>query len=153
MRPKPRTPSVLPYSSAPLKRERSQAPPASEPWACGMLRHSASITATVCSAAAIEFASGALATTIPRLVAASMSTLSTPVPARPITRSLSPFSIRPASSWVAERIRIPSNSGMRRSSSASSQSSPSSTSKRSRSSSTPASAIRSLTRTFNRSAI
>ena len=35
-----------------------------------MLRQSASISAIVCSAAAIEFASGALATTMPRLVAA-----------------------------------------------------------------------------------
>ena len=53
--------------------------------ACGMLRASASISATVCSAAAMMFDCGALATMMPRLVAASTSTLSTPMPARPIT--------------------------------------------------------------------
>ena len=45
---------------------------------------SASARASVCSAAATELDSGALTTTMPRLVAASTSTLSTPVPARPI---------------------------------------------------------------------
>jgi hypothetical protein len=44
-----------------------------------MLRASASISATVCSAAATMFDCGALATMIPRLVAASTSTLSTPM--------------------------------------------------------------------------
>ena len=42
----------------------------------------------MCSAAEITVDSGAFATTIPRLVAASTSTLSTPTPARPITFSL-----------------------------------------------------------------
>ncbi len=60
----------------------------SETYACGMLRASASSSAIVCSAAVTTFDSGALATTIPRLVAASTSTLSTPTPARPITRRL-----------------------------------------------------------------
>ena len=41
--------------------------------------------ATVCSAAATMFDCGALATTMPRLVAAATSTLSTPIPARPMT--------------------------------------------------------------------
>ena len=59
-----------------------------------MFRHSASASAIVCSAAAIEFDSGAFATITPRLVAASMSTLSTPVPARPITFSRCARSIR-----------------------------------------------------------
>ena len=56
--------------------------------ACGMLRASASISATVCSAAATVLASGALATMIPRLDAAATSTLSTPTPARPTTRQV-----------------------------------------------------------------
>ena len=57
------------------------------------------------------------------------------------------------SSLVAERIKIPSNSAMRRSSSPSSQSMPSSTSRpASRSSCTPDSPIFSLTRTFRRQA-
>ena len=71
-----------------------------------MLRASASIIATVCSAAATMFDCGALATMIPRLVAAATSTLSTPMPARPITRRLPARAIMSASSRVAERIRI-----------------------------------------------
>ena len=43
----------------------------------------------MCSAAETTVDSGALATTIPRLVAASTSTLSTPTPARPMTFSRS----------------------------------------------------------------
>jgi hypothetical protein len=71
------------------------------------LRANASISAIVCSAAATTFDCGAFATTIPRFVAAATSTLSTPIPARPITRSRSARSISSASSRVAERIRIP----------------------------------------------
>ena len=67
----------------------------------------------MCSAAATEFDSGALATMIPRLVAAAMSTLSTPVPARPITFSRSARAISSAVILVAERIRIASNSPIR----------------------------------------
>src|SRR4051812_23119183 len=149
MRPKPSTPSVFSYSSTPLKDERSQAPPVSEPCACGTLRASASSIASVCSAAVITFDCGAFATTTPRLVAASTSTLSTPTPARPTTLSRSARSIRSPVSLVAERIRMPSNSAMRRSSSPSAQSIPSSTSSpASRSSCTPDTPIFSLTRTF-----
>ena len=108
MRPKPTTPRVLPYSSVPLNLGRSQAPPISEACALGTLRQSESISASVCSAAATEFDSGALATTIPRLVAAGMSTLSTPVPARPITLRRSARSISSGVTWVAERTRIAS---------------------------------------------
>ncbi len=73
-----------------------------------MLRASASSSAIVCSAAVTTFDSGAFATTIPRLVAAGTSTLSTPTPARPITRSRSAFSISSAVIFVAERISMPS---------------------------------------------
>jgi hypothetical protein len=52
------------------------------------LRASASSSASVCSAAVTTFDCGALATMIPRLVAAGTSTLSTPTPARPITLRL-----------------------------------------------------------------
>ena len=82
MRPKPSMPSVFSYSSTPLNFERSQAPTVSDAWACGTLRASASSSASVCSAAVITFDCGALATMMPRLVAASTSTLSTPTPAR-----------------------------------------------------------------------
>ena len=47
-----------------------------------MLRASASSSASVCSAAVTTLDCGALATTIPRRVAAATSTLSTPTPAR-----------------------------------------------------------------------
>src|SRR5215208_763419 len=152
MRPKPSKPSVFSYSSTPLKLLRSQAPLVSDPCACGTLRTSASSIASVCSAAVITFDWGALATTTPRLVAASTSTLSTPTPARPTALSRSARSSRSAVSCVAERIRIASNSPMRRSSSPSSQSAPSSTSSpASRSSCTPVSPIFSLTRTFTSS--
>ena len=128
IRPKPSTPSVLSYSSTPLNSERSQAPPVSDPCACGTLRASASRSASVCSAAVITFDCGALATTTPRFVAASTSTLSTPTPARPTAFSRSALASSAASSFVAERIRMPSNSPIRRSSSSWSQSRPSSTS-------------------------
>src|SRR3954465_11681744 len=70
-----------------------------------MLRASASMSAPVCSAAATMFDCGALATMIPRLVAASTSTLSTPIPARPITRRFSARPMRSAGSFVAEGVR------------------------------------------------
>ena len=89
MRPKPSMPSVLPSTSVPPNFERSHFPPVSDSCACGMLRASASISASVCSAAATVLASGALATMMPRFEAAATSTLSTPTPARPITRRLS----------------------------------------------------------------
>ena len=52
--------------------------------------------------------SGAFATTIPRRVAASTSTLSTPTPARPITLRRVARSMRSRVSFVAERMTIPS---------------------------------------------
>ena len=103
MRPKPITASVLSASSTPQKRLRSQRPATSAAWACGMLRASASISAIACSAADRAFDCGALQTRMPRAVAASTSTLSTPVPARPITRSRVPAAISSASTRVAER--------------------------------------------------
>src|SRR5918999_935284 len=90
IRPKPSTPSVFSYTSTPLNFDRSHAPAVSEPWACGTLRASASSIASVCSAAVITFDCGAFATTTPRFVAASTSTLSTPTPAPGAARELSP---------------------------------------------------------------
>src|SRR5215204_3378945 len=105
--------------------------------------------ASVCSEAVMTLDWGALATTMPRFVAASTSTLSTPTPARPTTLSRSACPRRSPVSFVAERIRMPSNSPIRRSRSPSSQSTPSSTSKpASRSSWTPDSPIFSFTRTL-----
>ena len=108
MRPKPSTPSVLSASSTPPHFERSQRPSTSAACACGMLRASASSRPIVCSAAETTFDSGAFATTMPRRVAASTSTLSTPTPARPITFRFVPRSISSAVSFVAERMTIAS---------------------------------------------
>ena len=144
-------PSVFSYSSTPENFERSHLPAVSETYAWGMLRASASSSASVCSAAVTTLDCGALATTIPRLVAASTSTLSTPTPARPIARMLVALSISSAVSFVAERIRMPWYSPIRSASCSSLQSKPRSTSKCSRSSSTPESPIFSLTSTFKRS--
>ncbi len=62
----------------------------------------------MCSAAETTVDSGAFATMMPSRVAASTSTLSTPTPARPITRSRSPRSSSSAVSFVAERTTIAS---------------------------------------------
>ena len=87
---------------------RARARAFKEAFACGTLRTCASSSAMVCSAAATMFDSGAFATMMPRLVAAGTSTLSTPIPARPITLRRYAASMRSAVSLVAERITIPS---------------------------------------------
>ena len=92
----------------PAERLRSHLPLFSDACACGMLRAWASISAIVCSAAATMFDSGAFATMMPCFVAAGTSTLSTPIPARPITFRRSARSITSAVSFVAERITIAS---------------------------------------------
>ena len=66
----------------------------------------------MCSAAETTVASGAFATTMPRLVAASTSTLSSPTPARPMTFSRVACAISSASSVVPERTMTASNSPM-----------------------------------------
>ena len=62
----------------------------------------------VCSAAEMTVDSGAFATTMPRRVAASTSTLSIPTPARPITLRLSARPMSSAVTFVAERTTIAS---------------------------------------------
>ena len=64
--------------------------------------------ATACSAVVIELPKGVFMTTIPLAVAAGMSTLSTPMPARPITFSLVAAAITSGSALVAERTARPS---------------------------------------------
>ena len=92
----------------PLQRDRSQRRALSAAWACGMFRASATISPIVCSAAEVTVDSGAFATTMPRRVAASTSTLSTPTPALPITLSRVARSISSLVRRVAERITMPS---------------------------------------------
>jgi hypothetical protein len=57
-----------------------------------------------CSAAETMLDWGALTTMTPRRVAASTSTLSRPMPARPTTTRSVPASSTPAVTWVAERM-------------------------------------------------
>src|SRR6266850_2468970 len=84
--PTPTIPIVLPCSSVPTNLPRSHRPAFIEASACGIIRASESSSDIVCSAAETVFPPGTFITTIPARVAASASTLSTPVPARPITR-------------------------------------------------------------------
>ena len=80
-------PSVLPVISTPMKRFFSHLPACVEASAAGISRASANIIAMACSAVVIELPNGVFITITPRAVAAGMSTLSTPMPARPTTFS------------------------------------------------------------------
>ena len=153
MRPSPMTPSVLSCTSTPPQRDFSQRPAFKALWACGMLRAQASSMAIVCSAAESTLLWGAFTTTMPRLVAASTSMLSTPTPARPITLRRVPASMTSAVTLAAERTTRPSNSPMRRTNSSWSQSIPSTTSNSCSRRSMPALPSLSLTRTFLRASL
>src|SRR6266540_4475345 len=139
-RPKPTTPRVLPYSSAPWKRERSQRPSRRAASARGMARAWARIRAMVCSAAEMTLDWGALTTMIPRRVAVATSTLSRPMPARPTTLRLRAASSSSASTLVAERTTSASASATASSSSSRVMAARASTRWSRRRSSTPASA-------------
>ena len=86
MLPSPTTPSTLLQTSVPVNASRRHSPALSEAAACGMLRASASSMETVCSAVVTLLPPGVFMTTIPRCEAAATSMLSTPMPARPMTR-------------------------------------------------------------------
>ena len=83
--PAPIRPSVLAVSSTPMKRFFSHLPAWVEASASGSWRASANISAMACSAVVIELPNGVFITTTPAADAAGMSTLSTPIPARPTT--------------------------------------------------------------------
>ena len=85
MLPQPMMPRVLAYSSTPMKRFFSHFPAWVETSAAPICRAAANNRAMACSAVVIELPNGVFMTTIPRAVAAGMSMLSTPMPARPIT--------------------------------------------------------------------
>ena len=104
MRPRPAMPSVLSASSTPSQRLRSQRPATSAAWAWGTLRAWASSSAMVCSAADTMLLCGALTTITPRRVAASVSTLSRPIPARPTTSRSLPAASTSSVTVVAERM-------------------------------------------------
>src|ERR1700733_6885068 len=93
MLPIPTTPRVLPKTSAPVKLLRSHTPALRLALAAGILRAIAIIIEIACSAVVTLLPWGLFITTMPRRVAASRSTLSTPTPARPITLSESAFSM------------------------------------------------------------
>ena len=110
--PQPMMPSTLPEISTPMKRFFSHLPACVEASAAGISRAIANIIAMACSAVVIELPNGVFITMMPRAVAAGISTLSTPMPARPITLRR----VAPASSFavtlVAERMARPSKSPM-----------------------------------------
>jgi len=106
--PQPMTPRVLPVISTPMKRFFSHLPAWVEASACGICRASASISVIACSAVVIALPKGVFITMMPLAVAAGMSTLSTPMPARPITRSLAARSMIFGVTLVAERMASPS---------------------------------------------
>src|SRR5271170_3808767 len=103
-RPKPTSPSVFPRISVPENADFSQRPAWMEAFACGTARARPSIRAIVCSATLTAFPPGVFITRTPRFVAASTSTLSTPTPARPITRSFDAFPSSAAVALVALRM-------------------------------------------------
>ena len=106
--PQPMMPSVLAVISTPMKRFFSHLPAWVETSAAGIWRATANIMAMACSAVVMELPKGVFITMMPRWVATGTSTLSTPMPARPMTRSFlaaaSTFSV----TLVAERMASPS---------------------------------------------
>jgi hypothetical protein len=79
-----------------------------EALASGIWRATASISETACSAVVMELPKGVFMTMMPRREAAGMSTLSTPIPARPTTLRFVAASISLAVTLVAERMARPS---------------------------------------------
>ena len=108
MLPQPISPRVLPASSLPTKRAFCHSPACVERSAWGMRRASASISASVCSAVVTELPNGVFMTTTPRAVAAPTSMLSTPMPARPMTRRPLAAASTRSVTFVDERTARPS---------------------------------------------
>ena len=99
---------VFSYSSMPVNFERFHSPAFSDALASGMKRERAKMWPMANSAAEMTFEVGALTTITPAVVAALMSTLSRPTPARATTLSFGAAAIASASTWVAERTKIAS---------------------------------------------
>ena len=109
MFPQPMMPSTLPVISTPMKRFFSHLPACVDWSAAGICRAQANSIAMACSAVVMELPKGVFITMMPFAVAAGMSTLSTPMPARPMTRSLPlAAAITLGVTLVAERIARPS---------------------------------------------
>ncbi|CAB4921903.1 unannotated protein [freshwater metagenome] len=104
MRPNPTMPKVFSNSSAPVYLDRAHFPFRSAACAGEMNRAEASRSAIASSAALTMFDVGALTTMTPAAVAAGISTLSKPTPARAITFNPFAAAIASASILVAERM-------------------------------------------------
>ena len=91
-----------------MKRLFSHLPAGVEASSAGIWRASANIMAMACSAVVIEFPKGVFITTIPAAVAAGMSMLSTPMPARPITFRRLAAAMTSLLGLVSERTTRPS---------------------------------------------
>ena len=98
-------PTVLPCSSTPPNWERCHLPSRSARFAGTTFRATASNNATASSAAETILLVGAFTTNTPAPVAAGMSTLSRPTPARAIIFKFGAAAIACASNFVAERTR------------------------------------------------
>ena len=103
MRPRPARPSTLPRTSSPRKLFLSHLPCFIDASAAGSFRASDSSCAIASSATLMLLAPGAFMTTMPRALAASTLTLSTPVPARAIARSLGAAAMISGVTFVALR--------------------------------------------------
>ena len=91
-----------------MKRFFSHFPAWVDALASGICRASAIIIEIACSAVVMALPKGVFITTMPRWVAAGMSTLSTPMPARPITFSRVAAAMIFGVTLVAERMARPS---------------------------------------------
>ena len=91
-----------------MKRFFSHLPAWVEASACGICRARANIIAMACSAVVIELPKGVFITMTPRAVAAATSTLSTPIPARPMTFRREVWASTFSVTLVAERMARPS---------------------------------------------
>src|SRR5260370_13585885 len=103
MLPSPTTPKVFPRSSLPRNLRFSHLPALVDWLANGMERANESINASVCSATETALPPGVFMTRTPAAVAAGRSTLSTPTPARPMTRSFGALESRAALTSTALR--------------------------------------------------
>ena len=106
--PKPTTPSVFSNNSAPVYFDLAHLPFCNAACAGVTYRAQASKSAIANSAALTIFEVGALTTMTPAAVAAGISTLSRPTPARAITFKPLAALIASASIFVAERINTAS---------------------------------------------
>src|SRR5512134_1219014 len=108
--PTPTMPSTLLKSSTPMNLSFSHLPALTDVVACGMRRLMAQIIDIVCSAVVTVFPPGVFMTTMPRRVAAGVSTLSRPDPARPTTFNFSAAAMSSSVTFVPERTMRPSAS-------------------------------------------